>query len=676
MRRLPPLSCLFGALALLWAAAASADLPLGRGPTEAQIAAGVAEKGFYDGPPIGAAACARCHPDVAAAWGGSAHRFASFNNPYYRAGFAGFRRDRGAEATPFCGRCHDPALVAAEQLAGADPHAPATFSTANAQAGLVCLTCHSIHTPPPLTGNGLFTLTDAPVPTRGPDHNRRVAAPALRSVNLCATCHRVALTPDVTADAWFKGQDEYGDWLASPSGAGHPGVIWPAPQARCVDCHMPKVPASPQEKGARGGRVADHRFLGANGALAHLRGDEAMVEATGAMLRGAASVDLQPGAVPGDAHAWVDVVLHNRRAGHRLPGGTQDSNQVWLEVRFTDAAGETLWRSGGLGPDGVLDPRAHRVRAQPVTEAGDPLTTRDAHNTRGVVYDTTLPQGQPRLARYQVPEGAARVHASLRYRKFDRAYLALACRDLPSEIRRRCETPPIYEIASAEAALDDGALGASAQEPADDRPRWARWVDHGLALSEGLPDDALHALAPLQRAQAATDDPIPVAALARALGRLGRTDELAALSAATPSPALEWYKAMALGRAYRTPAALAHGERALAARPRAPAALAFVARIRGVLQRGDALAAADALITQDPYSEAGWFHRMMSLRDEDRPALAGLIEVAADTWGLIRKTDERNLELRRIFRTRWPDQAPLLLPLPTYTPAPSYTQAR
>ncbi len=30
-----------------------------------------------------AASCATCHPDVAAQWSQSAHRFASFNNPYY-----------------------------------------------------------------------------------------------------------------------------------------------------------------------------------------------------------------------------------------------------------------------------------------------------------------------------------------------------------------------------------------------------------------------------------------------------------------------------------------------------------------------------------------------------------------------------------------------------------------
>lgn len=574
----------------------------------------------------------------------------------------------------FCGRCHDPALIAEGTLARTDPLQPETFATPAAQAGVVCLTCHSVHTPPALTGNGTLQVELSPVPVKGPEHNARVASSALRTENLCASCHRVALTPDITGDRWLKGQDEYGDWLASPSGRGAPDVVWPLPERSCADCHMPKVPASTREKGARAGRVADHRFLGANGALPHLRGDVAMAQATGEALRGAAVVSIQPGGLSSDGLQQVDVVMINLKAGHRLPGGTQDSNQVWLEVTAFGERGRILWQSGGLDDEGRLDPAAHRVRSQPVDEAGDPLRHRDAHRMRGVVFDTTLPQGKPRLARYALPHGTNAVSARLMYRKFDREYLELACGALPASTKARCLTPPIYEIARGEARLTSSGLSDQVQRPADTRPSWAGLVDHGLALAEGFPDDAKRALDPLRKAQELTTSPIPDAAMAQALGRLGRTDDVAALevSGDTP-PALHWFKAVALARAYRTAPALYHAEQALAAYPASPQALALVARLKGVLgQPEGALAAADAILARDPLSEAGWFQRMMALRDlmDAWPGGEGLQSEALDTWDTIRRTDERDLALRRAFRARWPQQAPMTHPIPTYFPGP------
>src|SRR5437016_10051778 len=57
------------------------------------------------------AACARCHADIAAQWATSAHRHSSFNNPYYAISINEFRAEKGAPASRFCARCHDPALI-------------------------------------------------------------------------------------------------------------------------------------------------------------------------------------------------------------------------------------------------------------------------------------------------------------------------------------------------------------------------------------------------------------------------------------------------------------------------------------------------------------------------------------------------------------------------------------
>ncbi len=56
---------------------------LGSSPEE--ISREVSEHGFVYETPIGAETCVRCHQEIVAQWSTSAHRFASFNNPFYEA---------------------------------------------------------------------------------------------------------------------------------------------------------------------------------------------------------------------------------------------------------------------------------------------------------------------------------------------------------------------------------------------------------------------------------------------------------------------------------------------------------------------------------------------------------------------------------------------------------------
>ena len=87
-------------------------LGIEEGPSNDEVAAEVARQGFYAGAPVGSGDCIGCHRDVAAQWASSAHRFSSFNNPYYRVATDAFREEKGAVASRFCGNCHEPFLVA------------------------------------------------------------------------------------------------------------------------------------------------------------------------------------------------------------------------------------------------------------------------------------------------------------------------------------------------------------------------------------------------------------------------------------------------------------------------------------------------------------------------------------------------------------------------------------
>ena len=172
---------------------------------------------------------------------------------------AGWSRGFGKkEKAPLSQRCFT--MVQDAQLThGIQP------DSREAQAGITCLACHSMATHPQPGGNGHFTLSLSPV-TLGHGHSDRVRPAHLSDTGVCTTCHDVALDPSVTASEWTHGQDDGDAWYDSGYNGHGTHTPWPAASARCQECHMPRVQASPRERGAKDGWVRDHRFLGANSA--------------------------------------------------------------------------------------------------------------------------------------------------------------------------------------------------------------------------------------------------------------------------------------------------------------------------------------------------------------------------------------------------------------------------
>lgn len=590
------------------------------------------------GDPIGTAACQKCHPTITAQWASSVHRLSSFNNPYYAAATTALRDEIGHAPSTFCGDCHDPALV--DQMTG-----PIDPTSRAAQAGITCQVCHGMEHVD-LRGNGLFrSRLESPKP--GPDHASRVAKPLLRTVDLCGTCHRVGLPETVTGERWYRGQDEWSDWYDSGYAGRGLGALIPGPPRKdCAGCHMPAVPAGPKEKAAKDGTVRSHRFLGANTALPAIEGDAEQLRATQAFLQDVVSLRLADGG-PGR----VDVVLHNHGVGHRFPGGTTDSHQVWIEWTAFDANGAIILQHGSLDADGVLEAAAHQLRAWPLDADGKLLARRDVQHQRGVAFDTRLPPRTPRVVRFRVPEGAARVAARLRYRKFSVAYAQFACAGLTAVKRARCLKPPITDVAADAVALVDGRV-----PPSED---WTQRAEHAAGLAQGL---SRH----VKQAEALLDGgpPLPIirARIAQALGQTDRVDALVgALGEAAPPGAL-WIQASALARAYRTKAALPVAERLLRLRPDDRHALALVARLRGVL--GDAagsLSIAQQLLAIEPENEAGLYLRLLALRELGRPTEAAEIE-----WSRHRRATETDLALRRKWRESRPGAGDPTEPVPLY----------
>src|SRR3954452_20165760 len=56
----------------------------------------------------------------------------------------------------------------------------------------------------------------------------------------------------------------------------------------------------------------------------------------------------------------VEVVVRTLGLGHPFSQGTAASNEIWVEL-IAKAGERVIGRSGGIGPDGVVDPFAHFI---------------------------------------------------------------------------------------------------------------------------------------------------------------------------------------------------------------------------------------------------------------------------------------------------------------------------
>lgn len=184
---------------------------------------------------------------------------------------------------------------------------------------------------------------------------------------------------------------------------------------------MPKV-ESRHDRAAKEGRIASHRWLGANTAAPLFYGQKAQVEATKAFLKAdVAEVDIfalrkaatgemiapltpenakQIALSPGEE--WIaEVVVSNRNAAHTFPPEVRDLYEPWLEFIAEDGAGNKIFHSGFLKPDGMLDESAHVYKAILLDESGRHITRHQIWTTNIKAYDNTIPPGRSDVVRYR-----------------------------------------------------------------------------------------------------------------------------------------------------------------------------------------------------------------------------------------------------------------------------------
>jgi len=417
------------------------------------------DQGLLDGKKLAANDyCQSCHPDSFHQWQRSAHRFSSFNNPFYRKSVELMADRVGRERTKWCSGCHDPVVLFTGQM-GAATQAKFSYDSWEAQQGLTCMSCHSIAEIKGVGGNGSFVIEESKqypfafsknetlravnrllIRMEPSLHRKTFLKPFMRTPEFCSTCHKVALIPALNSYHWLRGQDHYDTWYDSGVSGRAVRSFYDPPQPKaCRDCHLP--PYRSDEFGNKKGFLHDHLFPAANTALPFVRKDQATetrireflqnkvltvdifaVKRGGeVVLLGARPVSVRPGET-----LDLEVVVRTRGVGHPYTNGTADSNETWVSLEARDA-GLRFFASGLLDEQGRLDPAADRLSTLLIDHDGRPMDRRQPQDIHVTLYNNGIPPGAARLVHYRlrVPEdahGAIELSAGVHYRKFSRDY--------------------------------------------------------------------------------------------------------------------------------------------------------------------------------------------------------------------------------------------------------------
>ena len=403
-------------------------------------------------------------------------------------------------------------------------------------------------------------------------HRKAFMKPFMRedAAEFCATCHKVHLDKPVNNYRWFRGFNSYDDWQASGvSGQGARSFYYPPKSQTCNDCHMPLVASN--YPGNKNGFVRSHNFAAANTAVPFVNGDEKQLKAaTDFLSNDIVSVDIfaaspvivnanvqqmrrrasdefetatmfaageesgnltapvvirnvgeisapldktQPGLQAG-SRVKVDVVVRTKKVGHFFPSGTVDSFDVWVEMKASDARGETIFWSGRVEDEGTgpVDPQAHFYRAFLLDAHGNPINKRNAFQARTALYARLIPPGAADTVHFEmaIPPDAAgpiRIEAKLNYRKFSHYYTQFSYagkagegeftkdfddrefdfspENIPENVsgKLKGEIPnlPIVVMATDEVEIPLGT-GPTNWTPAVQEDDYIRWNDYGIGL--------------------------------------------------------------------------------------------------------------------------------------------------------------------------------------------------
>jgi tetratricopeptide (TPR) repeat protein len=458
--------------------------------------------------------CGHCHQEAYHEWRQALHSN-SFRTPFYRTSVNILLRTKGVEYARHCDSCHNPVAV----LAGAlDTHY--TGDRSFDRDGVTCTVCHSIQSVDSKLGNGGFVMAvpsvivDAKgkrIPGVVPDseilahldrHAKAVMQPIYRSAVFCAACHKANLPPMLNDYKWIRAFTTYDEWQTSKFSHQTPLVFYQADLTTCQGCHMTRSRPSLPEPGAKNGTFASHRWAAGNTAVPFYYGFDEQLQKTIEFLKSGnyLNVDIFAirldeshqmfaplGSVPFNLRAGqaVDayVVIQNKNIGHSLVPEVRDLYEAWVQFTATDGAGNELYKSGYLRPDGTLEPGAHSFTNRPVNVTGDFVDNHMVWAIHSVAYDNTIQSGRSALVRYrfELPagvKGPITLHAQVNYRHLRQSYL-------DNVLGEKHPDYPVVAMASATRTLKVGDNWPQPQPPSEN-PDWMRWNNVGIGYLDEL----------------------------------------------------------------------------------------------------------------------------------------------------------------------------------------------
>ncbi len=166
--------------------------------------------------------------------------------------------------------------------------------------------------------------------------------------------------------------------------------------------------------------------------------------------------------------------------GHPFTQGTVDSNEIWVEL-IARSGGRVIGRSGGIGPDGTVDPYSHFINVYMLDRNGNRIDRRNPQDIFVPLYNKQIPPGAGQVVHFalELPSGDAgpiTLEAKVNYRKFDRTYLNYIFG------KGKGPTLPVVVMARDLVRLPVEGGPPAANDPSPIEPAWQRWNDYGIGL--------------------------------------------------------------------------------------------------------------------------------------------------------------------------------------------------
>lgn len=406
----------------------------------------------FDDPTV----CMGCHAEIYEQWNGSMHANA-YIDPVYQKEDEMASNETNGLTDEYCIKCHSPIGFLTGEILPADRSNMGEIS----KKGVQCDFCHVVTA---VSGiNGAYDVEPGRV-KRGPYddsmpmYHTAEFSELHTSAEFCGGCHNVFHPVN-----GLPIEETYDEWLESPYNTGDPDTETP-----CQHCHMTHgithFEANPGVVAARGPE-RDHWYthygVGGNAPLPGILGSEKHEELAIERLKSAATVEVT---TPEDAAAGedvsIDVIVTNTGAGHKIPTGLTEVREAWLDVKVTDSAGASIFRSGALDAHGIIDPDAAIFHNVIGDSDGNP--TMKVWEAESILKDTRIPpkESVTETYRFTVPADAktpVTVSASLNYRTASQEFIDKLFGAGQISV-------PVIEMARAEKIIGSGTEDAERAE--------------------------------------------------------------------------------------------------------------------------------------------------------------------------------------------------------------------